>query len=44
MAVSDAALHGWFDTNLHDLAYTVGIAGAVLVVAIGLVRSRRRSA
>lgn len=44
MAVTDTALQGWFDTNLHDLSYTVGIAGAVLVVAIGLMRSRRRSA
>lgn len=44
MAVTDAALHGWFDANMHDLGYTVGIAGAVLVVAIGLLRSRRRSA
>lgn len=44
MAVTDAALQGWFDTNLHDLAFTVGIAGAVLVVGLGLMRSRRRSA
>jgi YjbE family integral membrane protein len=44
LAVADTALHGWFDTNLHDLGYTVGIAGAVLVVTIGLMRSRRRSA
>lgn len=42
MAVTDAALHGWFDTNLHELSYTVGIAGAVLVVGIGLAVSRRR--
>lgn len=41
MAVTDAALRGWFDVNLHDLGYTVGIAGAVLVVGIGLMRSRR---
>ncbi|MDR7333355.1 TerC family protein [Roseateles asaccharophilus] len=44
MAVTDAALRGWFDTNLHDLAFTVGIAGAILVVALGLIRSRRGSA
>jgi YjbE family integral membrane protein len=44
LAVADTALHGWVDTNLHDLGYTVGIAGAVLVVTIGLMRSRRRSA
>lgn len=44
MAVTDAALHGWFHTHLHDLGYTVGIAGAVLVVSIGLMRSRRGSA
>ncbi|MFG6412373.1 TerC family protein [Roseateles sp. DC23W] len=44
MAVTDAALHGWFDTNLHDLAFTVGIAGAILVVGLGLMRSRRGSA
>jgi YjbE family integral membrane protein len=44
LAVSDTALHGWFDANLHELAYTVGIAGAVLVVAIGMMRSRRGSA
>jgi YjbE family integral membrane protein len=44
MAVTDAALHGWFDINLHDLGYTVGIGGAVLVVAVGLMRSRRSSA
>lgn len=41
MAVTDAALHDWFDANLHELAYTVGIAGAVLVVVIGLAVSRR---
>lgn len=44
MAVTDTALHGWFDTHLHDMGYTVGIAGAVLVVALGLMRSRRSSA
>ncbi|RZI94411.1 MAG: TerC family protein, partial [Rubrivivax sp.] len=44
MAVTDTALHGWFDANLHELGYTVGVAGAVLVVAVGLMRSRRSSA
>lgn len=44
MAVTDKAMQGWFDANLHDLAYTVGIAGAILVVGLGLMRSRRRSA
>lgn len=44
MAVTDKAMQGWFDANLHDLAYTVGIAGAILVVGLGLMRSRHRSA
>ncbi|MFG6457361.1 YjbE family putative metal transport protein [Roseateles sp. BYS96W] len=41
MAITDSALESWFATNLHDLGYTVGIAGAILVVALGLMRSRR---
>ena len=41
MAVTDAAMHDWFDAHLHELGYTVGIAGAVLVVATGLALGRR---
>jgi YjbE family integral membrane protein len=44
LAVTDAALANWFDVNLHDLGYTVGIAGAILVVTVGLMRSRRNAA
>lgn len=44
MAVTDAALANWFAVNLHDLGYTVGVAGAILVVAVGLMRSRRGAA
>lgn len=41
MAVTDTALHDWFDTNLHELGYTVGIACAILVVGLGLALGRR---
>lgn len=44
MAITDVALQPWFDTNLHEFGYTVGILGAVLVVAIGLARKGRASA
>ncbi len=44
MAVTDTALEGWFSTNLHDLAFTVGIAGAILVVALGLLLKSRKPA
>lgn len=44
MVISDAALHGWFDAHLHDLGYTVGIAGAILVVGLGLAHGRGKSA
>ncbi|MFT7722510.1 MAG: TerC family protein [Roseateles sp.] len=44
MAVTDTALASWFSVNLHDLGYTVGIAGAILVVALGLMRSKAAKA
>ena len=41
MAVTDAFVHDWVNTHLHELDYTFGIAGAVFVVAMGLWLARR---
>jgi YjbE family integral membrane protein len=41
MAVSDAAVHDWFETHFAGLDYTVSLTGAVVVVAVGLWLSRR---
>lgn len=44
MAVTDAALQGWFDVRLPGLVFGAGVAGAVLVVGVGLLLARRRAA
>ncbi|MEO3689973.1 TerC family protein [Roseateles paludis] len=41
MAVTDAFVHDWVNTHLHELDYTFGIAGAVFVVAMGMWLARR---
>ncbi|NCT84496.1 MAG: TerC family protein [Comamonadaceae bacterium] len=41
MVTTDATVHDWFEINLHGLDYLVSIAGAVLVVAVGLALARR---
>jgi YjbE family integral membrane protein len=41
MAVTDPAVHDWFETHLHGLDYAVSITCAVAVVATGLWLSRR---
>ncbi|CAM3920339.1 TerC family protein [Roseateles saccharophilus] len=41
MATTDAAVHDWLDTHLHDLDYAVSISGAIFVVAVGLALGRR---
>ncbi|MDE2048077.1 MAG: TerC family protein [Betaproteobacteria bacterium] len=41
MAVTDPAIHDWFNTHLHDLDYAVSLSCAALVVAVGLWAQRR---
>ncbi|HEV6967733.1 MULTISPECIES: TerC family protein [Roseateles] len=41
MATTDAAVHEWFETHLHGLDYAVSLSGAVFVVAVGWLLSRR---
>jgi len=40
MAVTDAALRGWLDVHLPVPGYVAGIAGALLVLALGRLRTR----
>lgn len=44
MAVTDGAVHDWFEAHMHGLDYAVSISCAVLVVWIGLWLSRRGKA
>lgn len=41
MATADIAVHGWFDTHLHDLDGSISIAGAIFVVGVGLALRQR---
>lgn len=41
MATTDTAVHGWFETHLHGLDYTVSLTGAVFVVGVGMALARR---
>jgi YjbE family integral membrane protein len=41
MAVTDPAIHDWFEEHMHGLDYAVSVTGAVLVVAAGLWWNRR---
>ena len=44
MATTDAAVHSWFNTHMHDLDYTISICCAVFVVGVGLAVGRRSKA
>ena len=41
MAVTDLAIHDWFEAHLHGLDYAVSISCALAVVAVGTYLSRR---
>ena len=44
MAVSDAAIHGWFEAHMHGFEYVVSIVCALLVVIIGKLVANRQNA
>lgn len=41
MAVTDPAIHDWFQKNFHDFDYAVSLTGAIFVVAMGLWLGKR---
>jgi YjbE family integral membrane protein len=41
MAVTDPAIHDWFETHMHGLDYAVSVTCAVLVVVVGMLLARR---
>jgi YjbE family integral membrane protein len=41
MAVTDPAIHDWFEAHMHGLDYAVSVTCAVLVVAVGMLLARR---
>lgn len=43
MAVTDPAIHEWYEAHLHGLDYAVASTSAVFVVAVGWLLSRRRA-
>jgi hypothetical protein len=43
MAVTDPAIHAWYEAHLHGLDYAVASTCAVFVVAVGWLLSRRRA-
>ncbi|HEU6454253.1 MAG TPA: TerC family protein [Roseateles sp.] len=44
MATTDTAVHEWFETHMHGLDYAISLSGAVFVVVVGLLLSRRGKA
>ena len=43
MAVTDPAIHEWYEAHMHGLDYAVASTCAVFVVAVGWLLSRRRA-
>ncbi len=44
MATTDTAVHEWFENHMHGLDYAISLSGAVFVVVVGLLLSRRGKA